>query len=196
MEKLSYGGVQITNSDNLCKFEDKFGLSYDDEATAYYVSKERFSHEEDDYEFDYRFVVEVCHMNQFDENSKDIYVQLYLVPTFDSLCRDKQESIADSIGYTVDEMLNFVKEGNDYDLCRDVAEYGCSILFGNETCYTDEEVTEKLTAVANVFELMNRMRGFHLDKYVDRIGNTGWDALDEFINNESMFDKVVARVGA
>jgi hypothetical protein len=45
-----------------------------------------------------------------------------------------------------------------------------------------EGVVKALAAIANVFESINDLRGFYFDKYVNRIGTTGWDMINAFIN--------------
>jgi hypothetical protein len=71
----------------------------------------------------------------------------------------------------------------------DIVSYGIRVTLGAETIkqngkYWDEcePLQESLNAIANVYDTVNSLLGFYLDKYVNRIGNDGWDLLQDFIN--------------
>ena len=163
-----------TNSDNN-KFKDKFDTLYDD-CGAFFESKEVFRHE-DETSFDFRYCVEVIDLD--DICGKQKYgIELAVVPMFNSLCEKQKKSILDCSCVSEDEVTTM-----------DVYQEGTSIMIG----YTDvpnegkpwdecEGVVKALDAIANVFETINGMRGFYFDKYVNQIGTTGWDLIEDYIN--------------
>lgn len=168
-----------TNSE--IKFEDKFETLFDD-CEAFFESKETFHHE-DETSFDYKYCVEVV------PNEEETFIGLYIVPTFESLCQKEKESIMSHC--CVDE-----GDVNMFDICQ----YGDSILFGSISVPNDdkewsecEAVTRALEDIANVFETMNSLRGFYLDKPVNIIGTTGWDLVESYMNGKDWIKTTLDR---
>ena len=177
-------GIQ-TNSDNN-KFEDKFECLYEDEG-AFYESKETFHHEEEGLVFDYKFCVEIIDLEYStgeDEDKNKFGIELAIVPMFNSLCEKQKKSVLDCMCVSEDEVSTY-----------DIYYEGCSVMMGYEEVVVGDdafesgegfegckEIKERLDAIANVFESINGLRGFYLDKCVNRIGTTGWMLIDAFIN--------------
>ena len=163
-----------TDADNN-KFEDKFDTIYDD-CGAFFESKETFHHE-DDSSFDFKYCVEVIDLD--DTCGEEKYgIKLAIVPMFNSLCEKQKKSILESLCVSEDEVTTM-----------DIYQEDTSIMIG----YTDvpnegkpwdecEGVVKSLAAIANVFKSINGLRGFYLDRYVNKIGTTGWDLIDAYIN--------------
>ena len=164
-------------------FADKFETLYDD-GGSFHQSKEVFRHDvDDDLNFDYRICVEVIDWQEATgEDDKEFILELKLVPEFKSLSPKHQASVLSCCG--IDEA-----EVNAWD----VSSYGLNVMLASEECHYDE-LDAKLEAVANVFESINSLRGFYLDRYVNRIGNTGWDLLFDFINGEDYVKAALGRL--
>lgn len=47
-----------------------------------------------------------------------------------------------------------------------------------------------LDKIASVCGNIDSLRGFYLDKPQNRIGTSGWDMLDDYINGKSFLSKV------
>jgi len=64
---------------------------------------------------------------------------------------------------------------------------GHSVRFGYTEVESQDEVGGKMLEIANVFEVMDRMRGFSLDRAVNMLGNTGWGVIWNVIHGEDLF---------
>lgn len=172
-----------SNGDN--KFQDKFNCLFEDN-DAFYESKETFHHE-DETSFDYKFCVEIIDLEYAtgEEEDKNKYgIELAIVPMFHSLCDKQKKSILDCSCITEDEVNT-----------RDTYQEGCSIMIGYEEVVVSiddfesgkgfegcEPIMSRLNAIANIFECVNSLRGFYLDKPQNAIGTTGWDLIEDYIN--------------
>ena len=158
--------------------DEKFNADLNDSDSAFYTSKEVFVHDEDeDLKFKYHYCIEA----EYCEGS--IYYALYLVPTADSLTEEKLNSVMRCSGLEKEDVT-------PYDICG----YGCNVLFGSYCDNNVEEVNDDiLNLIANVFEAMNSLRGFTLDKPQNRIGTNGWDLLYDFIKDEDYIEKTLSR---
>lgn len=170
------------------KFAEKFDVIYDDSERMVAQSKETFTHNENGLTFNYKYVIEVINGNTW--NGKDTYyVELSVVPEYDSLGKQHKNSVLLFEG--VDEC-----DVNIFDVLNDglSLSIGCEKLPTNNTPMNEhEEVMGALDSIASVFETINAMRGFYFDKYVNRIGNTGWDFLNDFINDIPFMDSLMKR---
>ena len=152
--------------------ETKFDEVFNDEEMLFFVSKETFRHEEDGLTFDYKYVI-VGEM--YDDKT---YYSLNLVPCANSLGEKKRSEVASCCCVDENELTTY-----------DIWSYGCSVCFGCESEECEEIKDEEFNLIASVFEIMNSMRGFYLDKYVNRIGNNGWDMLNDFVNDIPFLSK-------
>ena len=170
------------------KFDEKFEVIYDNSERMIAQSKETFTHEEEGFNFKYKYVVDVIDGCTWD--GEDVYyIDFVLVPTYDSLGEKHKKSVLSSA--CVDEC-----DVNIYDVLAD----GVSLFLGSETFSTNdvpmdenEEVMGALDSIASVFELINSIRGFYFDRYVNKIGNTGWDFLNDYINDIPFTDSLMKR---
>lgn len=170
-------------------FENVFEEVYDNDYEAYYRSKKTYQHREEGLNFDYKYVVNVDDIDELTgEETGEYGITLLMVPTFKSLCKKKQKSIAEDC------------EGREPNIC-DCGLYGTSIVLGSENVKHDnkpmdecEVLQKKLRGVANVVGCIDGLRGFYLDKYVNRIGTTGWDLLHDYINGKNFVLATLDRI--
>lgn len=172
MENSIFG---ITFNGVPTKIDTKFNEIYFEDDNAFFESKETFTHEEDGLTFNYKYAIEAVWCEG------KIYYGLYLVPCADSLNKDKRSSVADCCGVNEDEIT-----------INDISSYGCNVCMGTEVVDNEDIEDTYLDKIASVYEVIDSLRGFYLDKYVNRIGNTGWDMLDDFINGNDFIKKIVA----
>ena len=181
--------VNISTDSEQFTLEDKFVERYNDSGEAIYVSKRTFNHVEDGLSFRYKYLVEVCDMREISGDNK-VGVNLYIVPTFQSLS-EKNRGFFDG------------KPNPKHDITDEIHRYGCSVFMGGESFDMDEEtpwdederIAEALNTAANVFETINSLRGFYLDRVQNGIGNTGWDFLKDYINGEPYVEAAFQRYG-
>lgn len=176
---MKYKIFGIETDHDVYKVDDKFECIDLDE-TLFYQSKEVFQHREDDVlNFDYKYYIEVIDWDACTGEEKGVYmVNFGIVPMFESLNDEKKSSVISCCGC----------EDTTPDV-YDVHSYGCSVPLGNVeiehhgmTYDECEELQTTLNGIANVFETIDRLRGFFLDRHVNRIGSTGWDLLNDYIN--------------
>jgi len=170
------------------KFDEKFEVIYDSGETMVAQSKETFTHEEEGLNFKYKYVIEIQDGNTWD-GEDDYFIDLMVVPTYDSLGNKHKKCVLEY--GSVEEC-----DVNTYDVVTE----GFSLSIGSKSLLTDgipmdehEGVLSVLDSIASVFELINSMRGFYFDRYVNRMGNTGWDFLNDYINDIPFTDSLMKR---
>ena len=109
------------------------------------------------------------------------------------LNEERKNSVAEMCGYTLDKYLEYQKGYNDdFTAYADIFDYGMNCVFGYEAkpyetpceCVTDYDYTKQtLDAIANVYVCFGRLVGFYLDKPQNRIGETGWNYLQDWCAN-------------
>jgi hypothetical protein len=146
-----------------------------------YLSKNVYHHDlEDDPKdnFNYRYAIEAYYSEENDET----YYYLMLIPTFGSLSAKRQADVRDMVGMDETDTPNEI----------DVHDYGIQIIMGRENVkgQYDKSVVDK---IASVVDVIDRMRGFYLDKAQNRLGSTGWDMLDDYINGNDFLKATLDR---
>ena len=166
--KYDFAGISTKNANT--NFETEFETIYDD-CSSFHQSREVFElNVDDDFQFKYRFCVNVTDLEEFGENYAGKYlVELQLVPTVESLCEDKRKDLFDSIGYIESEFIS-----------KDIVDSGYEVTLDYKKVNYDK-LEYILESIANTYRTLNSMIGFYLDRYVNRIGTTGWDLLRDYI---------------
>lgn len=193
---MSYSIFGVTIDALTDRLSDHFDEVLNDAySQMFYQSKRVFKHEEEGLNFNYRYCIEVINMDAWTgDDSGEAMIMLKMVPELDSLCGKMRNSVLESCGLEADDCTSF-----------DVSSYGCNIGFGDctvdlgDNCMCmDEcpELLEKLDTIASVFEPIDSLRGFYLDRAVNRIGTTGWDMLDDFINGKDFLQATLSRHSA
>lgn len=164
---------------------NKYGFS--ELMEDFYTSNEVFTHEEEGLTFKYRYAV------QFDcecDDLEDCYFSLFMVPEFESLHDNKKDSIRESCPDVEDSDFN----------AYDVVLEGCclTIHYGKVADITDsEDATEfrndVISVVNTLLPAINGMRGFVLDRYINRIGSTGWDEVRSWLEGKNFAEYALER---
>jgi len=178
-----FGGVSAYVEE--VKVEEHFEEGYNDAGYLFLLGKKEFQHEEEGLNFKYRYAIRVLDLEELSgEEGAPIYIGLWLIPSPESLCEEIRESIISTMG---NEDIGYY----------DVFEYGISVKMADE--YLEgikedkynlndiEAVRERIEAITATYESMDSMRGFYLDRSWNGIGTTGWDTLNNAINNEPLF---------
>jgi hypothetical protein len=117
------------------------------------------------------------------DHSVKTFYTLYMIPTFNSLSKNKQNDIIES--FDIDEPN-----------IMDVFNYGISIVLASENIIgeDDKSIIDK---IASIIDAIDSFRGFYLDKAQNRIGTDGWMMLDDYINDvdftNATFEKFKSR---
>ena len=184
MEKKTFKVFNIESPvSQLVKIDQEFDQvrSFDNwDDTEAWMSKEVFHHDvEDDPKdnFDYRYLIEAYYC----EEENKTYYCLYLIPCYSSLSEKMKANVLDCAGVEPEDI-------ND----RDVFDYGCQLVLARES-QEGEYNPETMDKIASVYKCIDRLRGFYLDRFQNRIGNTGWDMLAYYMNDEDFTDKALER---
>lgn len=185
-----FGGVSTYLEE--VNVEEHFEEYYNNNDRVVYFSKKTFRHEEEDLTFNYKYAIVVTDVQFYSgDGDAPISVELMLVPSFYDLTEENKENIRDYNGYGDDEI-------SEKWLWMDVLDYSFAVSMGEESIdnptddIRDEWVESELikalieSAVA-VYEVIDSTRGFYLDRAWNMIGTTGWDTLNNAINNEPLF---------
>lgn len=165
-------GIRFQDN-SLIDVESKFNLEremddYDD--TTVYLSNEVYHHDHDpQFKFDYMYGIEAYRYEDENDHSIHTVYTLYMIPTFSSLSKNRQDSVIDFSG---------VDDPNTMD----VFDYGMSLVFAREDTIGeyDKSIMDK---IASIVYTIDSFKGFYLDKAQNRIGTDGWMMLDDYIND-------------
>ena len=184
MEKKTFKVFNIESPvSQLVKIDQEFDQvrSFDNwDDTEAWMSKEVFHHDvEDDPKdnFDYRYMIEAYQC----EDDGNTYYHIYMVPCYSSLSDKMKKNVLDCAGVEPEDI-------ND----RDVFDYGCMIVLDSEK-QEGEYNPETMDKIATVYKCIDSLRGFYLDRFQNRIGNTGWDMLAYYMNDEDFTEKALER---
>lgn len=115
-------------------------------------------------------------MAEYDDTNEHV-IEIGVVPDFESLSEKHQEDILSQ--FSLEEDREYYKN-NTASLLPEIISYGLGITLRCETIENPEEVENKINSAIAVRYAVTGLIGFELDRYVNRIGNTGWDMLNEY----------------
>ena len=168
-------GLGKVTTDQEIRFEDDYitfdgkpkYLKFDYDIEQYYLSLEEYEHPDD---FKFKIAIQVMDayaMTGDDELEGKYWVTLYLIPKLKG--EERVEMISD-IGYKdPDEDLIYIES----------LSYGYNIQLNNELV-EESEVNKYIEEFVVEGDIVPTLSGFYLDRYVNRIGDTGWDRLREY----------------
>lgn len=174
-------------------YRDEFDSYIERDFEWWLISKRIFLHEDDGLTFKYRYVILVKdYSDDFAEDeipTPNGEVTMFLEVCPESLCDKVKNNIASTYG-----------DENKVYPC-DVSDYGLGVVMGREQIdiqdkwWTEQsQIIEKLNDIASVYVVMDSLRGFHIDKIWNHIGNNGWDLLDECVNGNSFVQSALSRI--
>jgi hypothetical protein len=185
-----FGGVSTYVEE--VNVEEHFEEFYNKTYQVVYFSKKTFRHEEEDLTFNYKYAIVVTDVQFYSgDGDAPISVELMLVPSFYDLTEENKENIRDYNGYGDDEI-------SEEQMWMDVLDYSYAVKMGEESIdnptddirdewIESEPIKALIESAVAVYEAVDRMRGFYLDRAWNMIGTTGWDTLKNAINGEKLF---------
>ena len=163
---------------------DKFDWIYDNDCEILIISKKTYHHREEGLNFDYKYAISALNMmsitddEQFTEdNAYDVSIYLIVSPT--SLDKELKEDIKKSTGGYCDY--------------QDIYSYGLGVRLLNDN-HSMNDIEEFMYKVGNVIEPLDFMRGFYLDRPVNKIGSTGWDLILNCLDGKSFIERTLERM--
>lgn len=193
-KKLEFGGNIATVNGRAKSFKRMFPLYIDYSTEIYYETKKTYKHEEDGLNFEYKYVVRVEDLYELtgdDDYKGKVAIDLYLIPSESSMNETVRDRVRQSCGLDDDDDLAL----------SDIISYGLGACLLTEivpNCrYIDgTKVKGKLSAIANLLDMVDSMRGFYLDRAWNQIGTNGWDVLNEMVNGKDYIQASFDRLGA
>lgn len=167
MDKITFSGMTPSVIKDV---EELFDVMRDDDEQYLAISKETFEHNEpeDNLVFKYKYIIDACYCEG------DWFYSLELVVLPEYLCQSKKESVASCCCIDVEEIN-----------VEDVKDYGATILMGSDKTDGEDIDYNMINCIASVFECVNSMRGFHLDKHQGVVN--GLDLLKNFLHGKDIY---------
>ena len=167
MEKITFSGMTPSVIKDV---EELFDVMRDDDEQYLAISKETFEHNEpeDNLVFKYKYIIDAYYCEG------DWFYSLELVVLPEYLCQSKKESVASCCCIDVEEIN-----------VEDVKDYGATILMGSDKTDGEDIDYNMINCIASVFECVNSMRGFHLDKHQGVVN--GLDLLKNFLHGKDIY---------
>ena len=173
MEITSFGGITPSKIESV---DNSFDCILDDSERMEFLSKNEYHHTDDGLNFDYRYLITANLYADYDEDDKDAwYVTLHLVPSPQSLCDEKAESVCNCCGVDRGELTH-----------SDINDYGCVVDVASDKT-SEQDPQQLIDLAATIAPMVDGLRGFFLDKRVNLIGTTGWDILQNCVNGVKIF---------
>lgn len=159
--------------------------------TEYYdgtlIEKDNFTVELDSKEVKLHLYIEHIDMSEY-EDSTDQIISIGVVPAFESLSEEHQQDI---LGQFTDEDQEYFKNHTD-ELLQDSISYGFGITLRSVTVQEDE-VEHTIDSAIAVRHAVSGLIGFELDRHINAIGNTGWDFLSDYCEDQDLLGLAMAR---
>ena len=167
MDKITFSGMTPSVIKDV---EELFDVMRDYDEQYLAISKETFEHNEpeDNLVFKYKYIIDACYCEG------DWFYSLELVVLPEYLCQSKKESVASCCCIDVEEIN-----------VEDVKDYGATILMGSDKTDGEDIDYNMINCIASVFECVNSMRGFHLDKRQGVVN--GLDLLKNFLHGKDIY---------
>lgn len=162
----TYGGVTTPNLNT--KFDDVFEWCYDDA----WATKKVYDQDDPDLPFKYKYVYREYEVDD------GLLSELALVMVPESLGKKVRADMADCFGIE-EKDLNETDVALDGRGCVQFASKLIEDEDGIDNPDEDERVKEMRETVANCLCAFDGLRGFYLDKHLNRLGTTGWDMIRE-----------------
>ena len=178
--KYSFDGT-MTNDEPR---DDEFIELYD----TIYMLKAPFKVYLENKDIDLYLYIEHIDMSEYEQGNTDNIIEISVVPSFSSLSEKNQESILSQY----DEQDRETMKSDTFYLLHDILSYGFHVPLRRETV-TAEQVEHAIKSAKAIHSGITGLIGFELDRIVNRIGNTGWDFLDEFCNDKDLLQMALSR---
>lgn len=155
-----------------------------------FIEKSNFTVELEDKEVKLHLYIQDTDLSEF-EDSTDHVISIGVVPSFESLSKEKQQSILDQFSPEEQESI----KSDAIGLLFEVVNYGYCITLHNVTVSDTDKIEHTIESAIAVRSAVSGLIGFELDKMVNRIGNTGWDYLDDYCCDKDILQVALSRYG-
>lgn len=183
---MSHKFSTMTTEELYPELRDNYFKNYDKTL----IQKEPFTVELDDKEIKLHLFIRNVDMSDY-EDSQDHIIEIGIIPSFNSLTEKHQHDITNQYDHNEKDMLL----NDNITLLSDVLDYGFTLTLHSETITTTDmdKVQELMDTALSVSPCVSGLIGFDLDRIYNRIGNTGWDILNEYCCGVDRLDAVLER---
>lgn len=171
--------------------QDKQNFIEYDYGEKYLIEKTSFTVELENKDVQLHLYIKDIDMSEYEDTNEHI-IEIGVIPNFESLSEKHQENI---LSQFMEEDREYFKN-NTESLLPEIILYGLGITLRCETVENPEDVENKINSAIAVRHAIIGLIGFELDRYVNRIGNTGWDMLNEYCCDVDRVQAVLARYKA
>ena len=180
-----------------CKMEKDSWQDYfeviddDDDIEMLLKLKETFSNDffDDGNEIEYNFYLEIYNGN-IDGEEAGVWAHVYLMPKLKYIHESVYKSLVSEYnGCPKDEWI-------ESDILRETQ---CPLLINKEInidfsdTWYHPEMDKLLETATQVLPFINRIIGFYMDKYINRIGTTNWDCLESLMDGSDWTHQAIER---
>lgn len=161
------------NMSTNCEPQDNEFTELDNEIT---IANRPFKVELENKEVELYLYIECLDMSEYD-NSHDYVITMGVVPAFKDLSEKHQENILSQ--YSIEDRERI--KADNLQLIEDTYNYGYYVPLHSVT--VTNEVEHAMKSAKATHGAVTGLIGIELDKMRNRIGNTGWDMLDDYCND-------------
>lgn len=178
----------VSTYEEKVNIEEHFEELYNDDGQLTLVSKKDFLHEEEGLTFKYKYLINGMDIRGFTgEMDAPVMIELVLVPSFSDLSEEARISLGET--YDWDEEM-----ADELWRYKDIADYGYGVTMGSESFIPEEDedlynlmdskkVVELVESACAIYEAIDNMRGFYMDRPWNMIGTTGWDTIGNALDS-------------
>lgn len=169
-----------TNIEPKERWEEEWECIRNTDDEAFFITKQTFSHEEENLNFEYKYMIQFADNHPYAEDEEpESYINLFLVP----LAKYFQEETIQQIrkDYELEEDIEIPLDVLlEYKQCPVLEKETNNMLF-KEPWTKDKKVNDFLCKASISIKAINNIRKFFLDKPENALGVTGWDYLKEIL---------------
>lgn len=180
MSRFEFDGMSTDNYTDIKEF-----IEYQDQGLI--IETVPFTVELDSKEVELYLYIEDLDMSEYDTTT-DHVISIGVIPSFDSLSEKSKKSILDQFMPEDRESMLEDKES----LLFDIFLYGMHVSLKSETV-NESEAEHKVESAIACRHAVSGLIGFDLDRYQNRIGNTGWDFLSSYCEDKDLIGTALAR---
>lgn len=147
---------------NVIDMSDEWETVYDDgDKVLQTIRTYSYDYPEDsELKFRYKYLIT---SNSLPDNEGMNLIALSLVICPDDLCTDVKNSILSST--------------DGYCEYSDVLAYGTASIYIDNAIIKEGDEADTISLMQNVISAIDALFGFYIDKYVNRLGSTGWNVI-------------------
>lgn len=168
--------------------QDKQNFIEYDYGEKYLIEKSSLKVELENKDVQLHLYIKDIDMSEYEDTNEHI-IEIGVIPNFESLSEKHQENI---LSQFMEEDREYFKN-NTESLLPEIILYGLGITLRCETVENPKDVEDKINSAIAVRYAITGLIGLELNRYVNRIGNTGWDMLNEYCCDVDSLQTALAR---